>query len=107
LLASYYLSLSFRYLGVDCKAVYDAKNVTATLLRVLHYKHEKMDPDASQQHRSLELLLSTLSECHPTEEDRRMFSAFGLKDSMLRTAIENSMTRNVVSKVLTAFNGKR
>jgi hypothetical protein len=95
------------YLGVDHKAVYDAKYVTATLLRVLRYKYEKMDPDSGQQHRLLELLFSTLSKCHPTEEDRKIFSAFGLKGSMLGTAIEYPTTRGLVSEILTNFTGER
>jgi hypothetical protein len=101
-----FLFLLSHLIGVDRKAVYDAKNVTATLLRVLHYTYEKTDPDANQQHRSLELLFNTLSECRPTEEDRGKFSALGLKGSMLKTAIESQTTRDTISKVLTVFTGK-
>jgi hypothetical protein len=73
---------------------------------VLHYKYKKMDSDANQQQRSLELLFSMLFACHPTEEDQRKFLAFGLKDSILRTAVEMPMTCDAVSKVLTIFTGK-
>jgi hypothetical protein len=100
------LSFSLAYPGVDRKAIYDAKNVTAALLHVLRYKYEKTDRDADQQQRLLELLFDTLSECHPTEGDRSKFSTLGLKGSMLKTAIENPTTRDVISKLLTIFTGE-
>jgi hypothetical protein len=54
----------------------------------------------------LELLFDTLSECHPTEEDKSKFVAFGLKGSMLKTALEIPATCDIVSKLLTLFTGE-
>jgi hypothetical protein len=100
------LSTSLDYLGVDREAIYEADHVAATLLRALHYNYKKPDPDSNQQERSLELLLSTLSECRPNDEDRKFFYTFGLKVLMLRTATDSPTTRVFVSKILTNFNGK-
>jgi hypothetical protein len=100
----------FGFPGVDRKAIVEANGAIATLLRVLHDTYEKTDADPDQQQKSVELLLSTLlntlSECRPTDEERKMFFAFGLKGSVLKTSIQSPAIRIVASEVLTKFSGE-
>jgi hypothetical protein len=74
-----------------------------TMLLVLHdaYLRDNMDPN--HRYRSIELLLSALSVCRPTQTDRNSFANLNLQDFVTETGKQTQGVRKKAKEVLKKF----
>jgi hypothetical protein len=75
----------------------------------LDYERAKEDGKEGEQYqalRTVELVLSALAKCHPTDKDKLKFFELGLKRFVSKINSSNSSINAVALKVLDNFSGE-
>jgi hypothetical protein len=94
---------------LDPKVISEADGAAAILLRVLEYERKKGDGKENEQDGlsgTIELLLSALAECNPTDEDKLCFLESGLQRLMSKYHTPSSSRRVIALKLSDKFSGE-
>jgi hypothetical protein len=94
---------------LDPKVIYEPDGAAAILLRVLKYERKKGDGKENEQDGlsgTIELLLSALAECNPTDEDKLCFLESGLQRLVSKYHTASSSRRVIALKLLDKFSSE-
>jgi hypothetical protein len=95
---------------IDPKLVSEANGAAAIILRALDDERKKGDGKEDEQDElsgTIELLLSALAECKPTDEDKLSFLESGLQRLVSRRRDSYLSLHAIALKLLDKFAGER